>query len=634
MSDEGTQPYDYHTADQGFGDTSHLDDEAQELEERIHAAKARWRTIKRAQEHAHQAGLEARQERQNIINQMRRRLQNLEEGNTRLLEWLNQEETRNHTECNGRNWDGPPTDEPPSDHPDESSDDSDEGPGDNPGNGPSDSSDDSSDESEQGEPAPRRPRRQWTVNQGPINPHIPAPPKFDAKMMLPWEWINHMDAYFRSINKTSGWVDFTILYLRNNPLAWWNNLHVTGTAPRNWQTFSAAIIQQFEPIDAVQKARNEIRYLKQTTAVADYVMKFKNIWYQIPDMNEAEAFDKFWDGLKPAIKMAIDREEIISGLDHLMTWATCHDEILFGQKMTPRSDFKKPEHHHHKKEWHKKVDAIETKDIECYNCGKKGHMAKDCRGKRNPNAKTKPHWKKDWKPKKDDKTDKPTVNLIQVPIWRLDEDVVLPVHKTEGSAGADLTPNQDGEILPWTTVKVPTGLAAQLQDNYFFKVIERSNIHLLGLQVSGVIDADYRNEIFLIIYNGTPEMKYYRKGGKAMAQMITIPYEKINYVEVKELIPTNQTGGFGSTDINTIKTQPGRLEFKGSLNKKKAIILIDSGADGMFIGENLAKECGIKTTLLKTPTSAIFANGEVGIVTKEARNIPYQIQGLTGIINL
>lgn len=84
-------------------------------------------------------------------------------------------------------------------------------------------------------------------------------------------------------------------------------------------------------------------------------------------------------------------------------------------------------------------------------------------------------------------------------IKRLHPQAQLPARATDGSAGHDLYAciEQPTEILPGQTVKVPTGLAIQLESRkYVALIFARSSMGtkygVIPANAVGVIDSDYR----------------------------------------------------------------------------------------------------------------------------------------------
>jgi dUTP pyrophosphatase len=66
----------------------------------------------------------------------------------------------------------------------------------------------------------------------------------------------------------------------------------------------------------------------------------------------------------------------------------------------------------------------------------------------------------------------------------------------------------------------------------------------------GVVDADYRGNVIVAIYNDSDEYQDINKGDR-IAQLIIIPYCTNPLMEVDEITETERgSGGFGSTGTN------------------------------------------------------------------------------------
>jgi dUTP pyrophosphatase len=130
---------------------------------------------------------------------------------------------------------------------------------------------------------------------------------------------------------------------------------------------------------------------------------------------------------------------------------------------------------------------------------------------------------------------------------------VFPCYGSDGAAGIDLTAFVDEEvtILPSEIVIVPTGICVEIPQNYVGLLFVRSSLgvkHGITLSNSvGVIDSDYRGEIKIGLCN-TSSIKYTVQQGDRIAQLVLVPYLKVNVSETDELSSTERNqGGFGST---------------------------------------------------------------------------------------
>ena len=118
-------------------------------------------------------------------------------------------------------------------------------------------------------------------------------------------------------------------------------------------------------------------------------------------------------------------------------------------------------------------------------------------------------------------------------------------------AAYDLRSRQELTISPKTTVLVPTGLFLEIPPGYEAQIRSRSGLALknaLSLpNAPGTIDAGYRGEVGVIMYNRGEVPCRIRRGDRS-AQMVIAKLPDIELVEVDELEGSSRgSGGFGST---------------------------------------------------------------------------------------
>ena len=142
-----------------------------------------------------------------------------------------------------------------------------------------------------------------------------------------------------------------------------------------------------------------------------------------------------------------------------------------------------------------------------------------------------------------------------VKIQKLRENAVIPTRGSEKAAGYDLYAAipEDVYILPYTTMKIKTGLAMELPDNTFGAIFARSGLATKqGLRPAncvGVCDSDYRGEYMVALHNDTDTVQVVVSGEK-IAQLILLPFLPIEFNMVDELSETERgEGGFGSTGL-------------------------------------------------------------------------------------
>jgi dUTP pyrophosphatase len=129
----------------------------------------------------------------------------------------------------------------------------------------------------------------------------------------------------------------------------------------------------------------------------------------------------------------------------------------------------------------------------------------------------------------------------------------LPHYQTEHSAGVDLYAAVEGEkvIEAGTWQLVPTGIAIAIPEGYEGQVRPRSGLafkHGIGmLNAPGTIDADYRGEISVILFNFSDKPFIIQRGDR-IAQLVFAKLEKAKFWEVDTLSGTARgAGGFGHT---------------------------------------------------------------------------------------
>lgn len=120
------------------------------------------------------------------------------------------------------------------------------------------------------------------------------------------------------------------------------------------------------------------------------------------------------------------------------------------------------------------------------------------------------------------------------------------------AAGYDLTaiiPHQI-ELKQFEIVKIPTGIALEMNSNLHAEVRSKSGLSSLGVFVvnsPGTIDSDYRGEIQVILGKLTKD-SYFIQPNEKIAQIVFSPTLKTKIVLASELTETKRNkSGFGSS---------------------------------------------------------------------------------------
>ena len=144
--------------------------------------------------------------------------------------------------------------------------------------------------------------------------------------------------------------------------------------------------------------------------------------------------------------------------------------------------------------------------------------------------------------------------IIDVPCQLLSPSALLPKYANTTDACADLYADEDITIVPGETYAVKTGIALAIPEGFVCHVYPRSGISKkTGVRIAnsvGVIDAGYRDEVKVLLWN-TGKEPYTVKKGMRIAQIDIMPSPAIEFTlvdNVKEY-GEDRGGGFGSTGI-------------------------------------------------------------------------------------
>lgn len=142
---------------------------------------------------------------------------------------------------------------------------------------------------------------------------------------------------------------------------------------------------------------------------------------------------------------------------------------------------------------------------------------------------------------------------MEVKIKKLNENAKTPTYGSQLSAGADLYALTDKDVIiaPGQTAFISTGLAAEIPEGYAGLVYARSGLAckqgIAPANKVGVIDADYRGEITVALYNQSQQERVIKNGDR-IAQLVVTPFLKCDFIECDELSESQRgSGGFGST---------------------------------------------------------------------------------------
>ena len=133
------------------------------------------------------------------------------------------------------------------------------------------------------------------------------------------------------------------------------------------------------------------------------------------------------------------------------------------------------------------------------------------------------------------------------------QSIKLPKRATSGSAGYDFYTPVPIVLAPGKTVKIPTGIRVEMQENWVLKCYPRSGLgfkyRLQLYNTVGLIDSDYfysdnEGHIFAKITNDSNENKTVElEAGSGFMQGIFVEYG----ITMDDDVTAVRNGGFGST---------------------------------------------------------------------------------------
>ncbi|RVW36318.1 Deoxyuridine 5'-triphosphate nucleotidohydrolase [Vitis vinifera] len=136
-------------------------------------------------------------------------------------------------------------------------------------------------------------------------------------------------------------------------------------------------------------------------------------------------------------------------------------------------------------------------------------------------------------------------------VKKLSEKAVLPSRASPLSAGYDLSSATEAKVPARGKALVPTDLSIGIPEGTYARIAPRSGLawkHSIDVG-AGVIDADYRGSVGVILFNHS-DVDFEVKLGDRIAQLIIEKIITPEVMEVEDLDSTERgVGGFGSTGV-------------------------------------------------------------------------------------
>ena len=158
-------------------------------------------------------------------------------------------------------------------------------------------------------------------------------------------------------------------------------------------------------------------------------------------------------------------------------------------------------------------------------------------------------------------------------VKKLRNNATVPKRGSEDAAGYDIASAEDTVVPAKGKAVVKTGISIAIPEGCYGRIAPRSGLTVKKfIDVgAGVIDADYRGEVGVVLFNHSEE-DFEVKPGDRIAQLIL---EKIATPQVKEATDLSFTErgseGFGSTGIGKSEEKSSRVSMLQRVNKKPKI---------------------------------------------------------------
>lgn len=103
-----------------------------------------------------------------------------------------------------------------------------------------------------------------------------------------------------------------------------------------------------------------------------------------------------------------------------------------------------------------------------------------------------------------------STNLPIIKAYKINDNAILPEKKSKFASGYDVYSDIKGDdplmVFPGQTVKIPTGIAFDIPEDWEIQIRPRSGLSSNGIAVAfGTVDSDYKDEVKIVLTNTTSD---------------------------------------------------------------------------------------------------------------------------------
>src|SRR5258705_9443734 len=226
--------------------------------------------------------------------------------------------------------------------------------------------------------------------------NIPWPRFDESGKVQPDVWLYKLESTFKLRDiEESKWLMYLPMVLDGGPLHWYRSFEESGITFETFQAFKDEFQARFHPANTPVEVRRKLRVLKHKNDLGMYVTEFQALINRSGPMQELDKVIYFTEGLQPKLRAElIYRNPLV--LSEAIAIAIRYDSAYrhapqeeHTRRATPGRSQQPPRRGSSSQDGDRPYGACQEEPMDCrvaqsrgprcYNCGKYGHRANECR---------------------------------------------------------------------------------------------------------------------------------------------------------------------------------------------------------------------------------------------------------------